>query len=136
MAQEIVFIDANIFLELFLDNEYADQAQKFLEKVKNKDFIAYTSDFIIYTCLIQIQNRKKSITLMEEFILFINTLEIEILHPSFSLMHEALGFMKKYSLDFDDALVVSCLYHYDMNILISYDTDFDKVSIIKRKVPE
>ena len=136
MDQEIVFIDANIFLEFFLDNEYADQAETFLKKVKSKEIIACTSDFVVYTCLIQIQYKLKSLQIMKEFILFLNTLEIEIIQPSFPLMIQTLEFMKKYTLDFDDALVVTCLYNQDLKVLFSYDKDFDKVSIIQRKVPE
>ena len=47
---EIKFIDANIFLELMLDDINADKCKNLFYQLKNTEIEAKTSDFIIYTC--------------------------------------------------------------------------------------
>ena len=60
------FVDANIFLELMLDDKKADICESFFEKIKNEETSFYTSDFIIYTCLLQIEQKIKSLKIMED----------------------------------------------------------------------
>lgn len=38
--------------------------------------------------------------------------------------------MEKYKLDFDDALVVSCMTEYEIDKLVTYDQHFDQVEEI------
>ena len=73
--KEIVFIDANIFLELILNDAKAENCSILFNKIKNQDILAKTSDFIVYTCLLQIQFKLKSIKKAQDFILFINELK-------------------------------------------------------------
>ena len=130
------FVDANIFLELMLDDKKADICESFFEKIKNEETSFYTSDFIIYTCLLQIEQKIKSLKVMGEFIYFINNLNnLHILRPSIKDIYNSLLISKKYKLDFDDALVVSVMAENNIQNLISFDKDFDKVSMIKREEP-
>ena len=130
------FIDANIFLELMLDDKKANICESFFEKIKNEETNFYTSDFIIYTCLLQIEQKIKSLKVMGEFIYFINNLNnLSILRPSIKDIYNSLHISKKYKLDFDDALVVSVMAENNIQNLISFDKDFDKVSMIKREEP-
>lgn len=135
--REVVFVDANIFLEIMLNNEKSSFCEVFFDKIKKQEVIAKSSDFILYTCLLQIQYKVKSTKAMQNFLIFINSLtELEIIRPSLKEVHEAIRFSEKYSLDFDDALVLSCMVHNNIKTLISFDTDFDKASLIKRKEPK
>ena len=130
------FIDANIFLELMLDDKKANICESFFEKIKNEETNFYTSDFIIYTCLLQIEQKIKSLKVMGEFIYFINNLNnLSILRPSIKDIYNSLHISKKYKLDFDDALVVSAMVENNIQNLISFDKDFDKASMIKREEP-
>ncbi|MFQ5531806.1 MAG: type II toxin-antitoxin system VapC family toxin [Candidatus Nanoarchaeia archaeon] len=132
----MIFVDANIFLEVVLDDKKASSCINFFEKIKNKEIKAKTSDYLIYACLLQIQHKTKSTKNMEKFILFIHSLKgLEIIRPSLKDMYDAIKISNKHSLDFDDGLVVSAMINNDIKTLISFDKHFDKVSIIERKEP-
>lgn len=132
---QIVFVDANIFLEIFLKNNKIEDCKKFLEKSRLGDISTFTSDFIVYTCLIQIQYKTKEINNMNDFVIFINTLNLNILRLNIANIPRTVELMNKYKLDFDDALVVSFMKDNNIKTLISFDRDFDKVNIIKREEP-
>lgn len=133
---ELTFIDANIFLELALEDKNAEKCENLLRKIKNGEIKAKTSDFIIYTCLLQIQQKLKSTKIMKEFVLLINDLSsLEIIRPSLQEIYDAIKISEEYKLDFDDGLVVSCMVNNDIRDLISFDKDFDKVKLIKRNEP-
>ena len=72
---------------------------------------------------------------MKEFLIFINSLNINIIKPTLNEISKVMGFMEKYNLDFDDGLVISYMVNNNIKNLISFDKDFDKVDIIKRKEP-
>ncbi len=136
VEREIVFIDANIFLEIILRDQNSESCKLYLKKIIEGEINAVTSDFIIYTCLLQIQHKVKSISAMNNFLLFLNELQnISILRPNINEIQDALKISERYKLDFDDSLVVSCMVNNDIKTLISFDKDFDKVHLIKRKIP-
>lgn len=60
MGEEI-FVDANIFLEIFLKDSNSEECKKFLKSLQEQNMIAVTNDFIIYSCLINVQNNLKNI---------------------------------------------------------------------------
>ncbi|MBD3155078.1 MAG: PIN domain-containing protein [Candidatus Aenigmarchaeota archaeon] len=133
----IYFVDANIFLEVQLGGERSEECKKFLERIYKNKFDAITSDFIIYICLIQIQNKSGSSEKMGKFMDFLTNLEaLEILRPSTSIISKALRFMENYKLDFNDALVVASMVENNIDKLVSFDTDFDKVEEIERIEPK
>lgn len=135
MAQ-MIFIDANIFLEIALSDKKSENCKRLLSDVNNGQFQAYTSDFIIYSCLLQIQYKTKDSGLMKDFILFVNSLSnLTVLRPSLSDMTKAVEYKDKYKLDFDDSLVVSAMINNGIETLITLDADFNKVSIIRVKQP-
>ena len=73
---------------------------------------------------------------MKDFIIFINSIfGLKIMKSSLSNLIKTINFMQEYKLDFDDALVISCMRSNNINKLISLDKDFDKVRFIKREEP-
>ena len=91
MGEKIVFIDANIFLELMLDNTRADECEDFFNKLRDQSFRAITTDFIIYSCLLEIKFKLKSIDFMKKFVLFINELKnLSVYRSSFGEIYYAL----------------------------------------------
>jgi len=129
-------VDANIFLEIALEDNRNEECKNFIIEILSNKIKAYTSDFIIYTCLIQLQFKsKENIKKMKEFLIFINSLNINIIKPTLNEISKVMGFMEKYNLDFDDGLVISYMVNNNIKNLISFDKDFDKVDIIKRKEP-
>ena len=133
---EIVFVDANIFLEIALQDKRNEECKRFINQIIDNKLKAYTSDFIIYTCLIQLQFKsKEKLKKMKEFLIFINSLNFNIIKPTLNELSKVMGFMEKHKLDFDDGLVISCMINNNIKNLISFDKDFDKVSMIKREEP-
>lgn len=130
------FIDANIFLEVQLDDERKDECIQFFGEIQEGKIAATISDFIIYTSLIQIDVNLKSAKVMNDFILFLKSLEsLEIFRPDIETIIKAIDFSRKYNLNFDDALVVSCMVSNKIKKLVSFDKDFDKVKEIERVEP-
>lgn len=127
-----VFIDANIFLEIFLKDEKSDKCKAFLRLLQEKNELPVTSDFIIYTCVIQVQNYLKSAEYLKNVIIFFNNYPIKLLRPSFDDFYSAIEIMEISKLDFDDSLVVACMRKYGIKKLASLDKHFDKIKDIER----
>lgn len=133
---EEVFIDANIFLEIFLKDEKSEACKSFLKSLLEKNQWVVTSDFIIYSCLIQVQHYLKSIPFLKKTLLFFNNYPLlKIYRPSLADWDHAVELMGAYSLDFDDSLVVSCMHENKLTQLVSLDKHFDKIKEIKRIIP-
>lgn len=132
----VCFVDANIFLEISLKDKRSEECKSFLLKSR-KEINIVTSDFIIYSCVLRSQTKEKPLEGVRGFFNFISEFyEMEILRPSLTVMMKSKEFMKKYSLDFDDALVVACMIENKIKQLVSFDEDFDKVKEIERLEPK
>ena len=67
---------------------------------------------------------------MKNFLIFISSIRVSILRPSLKEIYSATSFMEKYKLDFDDALIISCMAENNIKDLASYDKHFDRVKEI------
>ncbi len=129
------FIDSNIFLELELEDERKDECEQFLTKIVEGTEGGIISDFIVYSILIEL-TQKSTLTVAKNFLNFLEqTTNITIFVPNTQILSNTFNFIKKYKLDFDDALVVSCMMANKIKRLVSFDKDFDKVNEIKRIEP-
>ncbi|MEK6903024.1 MAG: type II toxin-antitoxin system VapC family toxin [Nanoarchaeota archaeon] len=126
-----MFVDANIFLEILLEDQHYQQSEIFLLNALEKKQALYTSDFVVYSCLLVLESRLHSVEKMRDFLISLHSLNIIVLHPSLKAMEESFIFIKSYNLDFDDALVLGCMLENDIKELISYDKDFTNVKEIK-----
>ena len=127
-----IFIDANIFLEIFLDDSKSKDCIEYLRSLTKGDKQAVTSDFIIYSCILQAQNKLKETKFLKRIIMFFNSYNLNILRPSLDDFYSAIEIMDNYRLDFDDSLVVSCMKSYGITELASLDKHFDKIKSINR----
>jgi len=117
-------IDSNIWLELLLEQEKAEEVRQFLETVET-DEISMT-EFTLYSIGL--------ITIFREFISDI--LEescVERICLSASDFKKLLSVRQKFGLDFDDAYQYVAAKSNGL-ILVSFDTDFDRTDI-NRKMP-
>lgn len=119
-----MFVDANIFLEIALKDKNYQKSIDFFKENKND---LYTSDFIVYSCLLTINNKLNSFKVMKDFLIFINSVKIDIIRPSLKAIYDTVDLMNKEKLDFDDALVLSCMIEQGIKDLVSYDKHFDKI---------
>ena len=126
-----IFIDANIFLEIFLQDIKSEECKSFLKSL-NEGKEAFTSDFIVYSCILQVQNKLKDSKLLKKTIIFFNSFNINIIRPSLEDFYNATRIMETIGLDFDDSLVVACMKSQNIEELVSLDKHFDKVKGIKR----
>ena|SRR3989344_3510448 len=132
MGEEI-FIDANIFLEIFLKDKRAEECKALLRTLQEQERNAVTTDFIIYSCILQVQNKLKNAELIKNTIIFFNSHpNLKIIRPSFEDLHNSAGILETAKLDFDDSLVVACMNSHGITELASLDRHFDKVKGIKR----
>ena len=128
-----IFIDANIFLEVFLDDSKADQCEKFLKALYNSAEMVFTSDLLVYSCLLAIENKFRDCKKLENALIFFKSFSnLVILAPSLDELYDAVEIMKKEKFDFDDSLVLACMRGYEIKEIASLDRHFDKVKDIKR----
>ena len=135
---ETVFIDGNIFLEIFLRDKKAEECAFFLKSLQGKNIAALTSDFIVYSSLLVIQSkiRDQKLMKMKNALRFFNSYSnLLIMRPSFDDIYDAIEFMESSKLDFYDSLVVVCMKKHDVSKLVSLDKHFDKIREIKRIKP-
>ena len=131
------FVDVNVFVELQLNQKRSDESEVFLAKVRNGEINCMISDFLFYVIVITIENKSEEI--VEGIKKITETLGYKGLtfyRPSVSDFQKTQKFMKKYSLDFDDGLVVACMVENNIDTLVSFDKDFDDVKEIKRVEPK
>lgn len=126
---EEVFVDANIFLEILLKDTKSEECKDYLKSMEG----AFTTDFVLYSCLLIVQKSLKNLQSMKDAVVFFNNLpNLKILRPSFDELHSAIGVIGSEKLDFDDSLVVACMRSYGIKKLASLDRHFDKVKGIER----
>ena len=127
------FIDANIFLEIFFDDSKAEECERFLKSLETNDEVGITTDFLVYACLIGIENRFKDHKKLENALVFFRSCpNLRILIPSLDELQYAIEISKTEKLDFDDSLVVACMKNYGIRKLASLDRHFDKIKGIER----
>lgn len=134
MGEEI-FIDANIFLEIFLKDSKSEECKFFLKSLQEQNRQVLTTDFIIYSCILQVQNKLKDTGIIKNAVVFFNSFSnLKIIMPTIDDIFDAIEVIEKEKLDFDDSLVVACMRNYSIAKLASLDKHFDKVRDIKRIV--
>ncbi len=118
-------LETNIWLELLLNQEKADEVKGFLNHIKDSDI--YISSFSFYSICIFLSRMNKFDTLIS----FVNDLSennIEIINTNLLDIQSILEIEKSYNLDFDDALQYY-LASSNKITLIGYDKDFEKTPL-------
>ncbi len=132
----MLFIDTNIFLEVQFQDARWKECGELLRKVENEEIEALTTDFIVYSIILKIESKTKSIDKIEKFVNALTGISgLRIFHPEYETIRDSLRFVRKYGLDFDDALVVASMIANKVKKLVSFDRGFDKVKEIVRIEP-
>ena len=127
-------VDANIIFEVLLEQERYKECEEFLEKVRRGEIEASISRFSLYPIELimigygKIEELKLFLTLLSTFrgLIVITTSPTDDVH--------VLEIMKKFNLDFDDAINYYIVKKYKMKGIVSFDKHFDKTDI-KRVEP-
>lgn len=127
-----ILLDTNIFLEIFLEQENAEEAIELLNKCSRHDF--FISDFSFHSMGILLFRRKQH----DIYCQFVNdmifTAGVNIVSLSSDDTESVVSSAKKFNLDFDDAYQYSVALKRDLTI-ISFDGDFDRTDR-GRKTPK
>jgi len=132
----VYFIDANIFLEVMLNQKQSQDCIEFLKKLEKGKFNGMINDFLLYSICLTIIRETSDLNLVSKFLKVMNSYEnLMIYHPSIPDLLRALSFMDEFQLDFDDSLVLSCMKILEIKKLVSFDRHFDKIPSIQRLKP-
>lgn len=123
-------IDANIFLECYLNQNSAIAAGAFLISTLDNDQPVIVTDFSIYAILLKMI-RHDHLSAINTFLAFLEN------HPclfTFSPvpkdLRDIFSIMKKYNLDFDDALQYYAALKHNAEI-VTYDSHFSTLPNVK-----
>lgn len=116
-------LDTNIFLEIILSQDRADEAKELLLKSGQHEF--FITDYSLHSIGLLLF-RKKQYEAFHAFVedVLVNS-GIGLLSLDSDEMDNVISASQKFSLDFDDAYQYAIATRYDL-ILISFDTDFQR----------
>ncbi|CAB50089.1 PIN domain-containing protein [Pyrococcus abyssi] len=119
-------VDTNVFLEIFLNQEKANEAEEFLTKTPTE--YSHISDFSLYSIGIILSRQKK-------YAVFSDFVEDVLLEGGVTLLRlspfdlgSVINAAERFNLDFDDAYQYTLARKYNLKI-VSFDSDFDKTDI-------
>jgi uncharacterized protein len=119
----MLLADANIWLELLLDQARADEVRRFLDDVPLKE-LAITEFSICAIGLLLTRARRDDL-----FIKFASDILLDTGITRIALdgraLRETVTARKRFGLDFDDAYQYVAAEKYDLT-LVSFDADFDR----------
>ena len=129
-------IDANIFLELMLDQSKADECERFLGEVQKGHQEAIITDLALDSILIIMEAKHKR---SSELATFLTSLaDYEGLRPYWLSVVDrihATEHMDELGLDFEDATQVEVCKRLSLDGIVTFDRDFDGLKGIKKLEP-
>ena len=127
------FVDSNVFIYVLVKtpkNDY-ETAKRILQRIEEGEE-AITNTAVIQEIVdwLEYNNRRGEV---ETFLTAINSyITMKKAEVSWNEIMEAIGDMKKYDLDFVDALTLQTMKRNNVNEIYTNDRDFDRVKGIRR----
>jgi len=118
-----LLIDTNLFIEVLLSQERADEARAFLENRKGHDL--FVSDFTLHSIGLLLFRRKQHHAFRELLNDLIAGLGIEMVSLTIQDMDLLVDVVPRLNLDFDDGYQYGVGIKYGLRI-VSFDADFDR----------
>ena len=120
-----LLIDTNVFLEIILEQENAQQAKALLQRTREHEF--FITDYSLHSIgLLLFRRRQHNV-----FKSFLRDLTIRagitVISVSMDEMEAVIDVSQKFSLDFDDSYQYVAAQEQDL-ILVSFDADFDRTT--------
>jgi predicted nucleic acid-binding protein len=131
-----VLVDANIFLELELGQARSKECKRFLTKVAKGRIRAATTDFILDSVAVVMEERGSAPRDIGKFFstfLFYKGLTVHALGLKGRMA--AADLMYSEELGFDDATSVAAMRRMGIREIVSFDYDFDGINGIERVEP-
>jgi len=126
-----LLLDTNIFLEIILEQERAEEARRLISKVEGYEF--FVSDYSVHSIGILLFHKKRFETFREFLMDVIFNTGVVVVGLSALEMERVIQVAQQFNLDFDDAYQYTVAEYYGLTI-VSFDSDFDRTSK-GRKVP-
>ena len=131
-----MLIDANIFLEVLLEQEKSENCKAFLRRVLEGNISAIVSSFTIDSIILSMTRNNIKKEKIRLFLLSLSKYKgLRVYQVSIKDRINSLDLMSKYNLDYEDALILQSAISLKFTKIISFDKHFDKVSLIERKEP-
>ena len=127
----MLLIDTNVFLELMLGRERADECERFLDKVSSGELEAAVSKFTVHAVEALLNDPNLILAFLRNVQ---NSLGLSVYETSLDDEIATSMLMDKLKLDFDDALQYYIAKKLRVEAIVSYDKHFDRVDI-QRKEP-
>ena len=127
-----LLLDTNIFLEVILDQERADEARTLLSEVEGHEF--FISDYSLHSIGLLLFRRGKHEVFRQFLKDMILGVGVAVIALSAQEMGRLIEAAQRFNLDFDDAYQYAIAKRYGLTI-VSFDSDFDRTER-GRKVPK
>jgi predicted nucleic acid-binding protein len=128
----MTFIDSNIIIPLFKKkDEYKNLAEAFFENLSEEYLVSGV-------CLLELRFILRKYRLKDEDIeKAVNALfsfkELKFLPITPGNIEDSFKYIKEYGLGFFDSVILATMVNMGDFVIISEDTDFDKVGFLKRR---
>jgi len=127
-----LLLDTNIFLEVILDQERANEARTLLSEVEGHEF--FISDYSLHSIGLLLFRRGKHEVFRQFLKDMILNVGVAVSALSAQEMESLIEVAQRFGLDFDDAYQYAVAERYGLTI-VSFDADFDRTER-GRKVPK
>lgn len=127
MAQEAFLVDANIFLEMLLRRQRAEECRLFFERMTAHGTLIALTTFALYSIEINLEGHGRK-DLVAPFLQDCKDGDFLLVATGFDDENEILLITEKHPLDFDDAHQYWAAKKLNAK-LVSFDADFDKTAI-------
>lgn len=132
----VYLIDANIFLEILLDQPKKDQCAALFYKLASGEISAIVTDFVVDSIVVKLEHRKRTPIEIKRFLQNLNSFKgLKVYSVSLAEKIAAIDLMQQYKLDFDDSLQAQAAMSNNVSEIISFDGDFDSVKELTRLEP-
>lgn len=129
-------IDANIFLEILLRQNRVRECMAYLKRVRTGEIRAFTTNFIIDTISIAMDNAKCEPAQLRRFHLSLLKYKgLTLYDLTMADRVAATEHMEEHNLDFDDATAYATMMTTKTKEIVSMDKHFDKIAGITRIEP-
>ncbi|MCK4576653.1 type II toxin-antitoxin system VapC family toxin [candidate division WOR-3 bacterium] len=118
-----LLIDTNIFLEVILEQEKAEEARNLLSNIDKHDF--FISDYSLHSIGLLLFHRKQHHVFRQFLTDMISNAGVKMTNLLAKDMETIINAAQRFNLDFDDAYQFVVAEKYDLKI-ISFDSDFDR----------
>ena len=121
-----LLLDTNIFLEVILDQERANEARTLLSEVEGHEF--FISDYSLHSIGLLLFRRGKHEVFRQFLKDMILNVGVAVITLSAQEMESLIEVAQRFGLDFDDAYQYAVAERYGLTI-VSFDSDFDRTEL-------